>query len=66
MGTFIAILIVFSPLIYLILTFINDSISDKVKESKHKKHYSEEVISRFTTYQSDINEAYKTLKPLAA
>jgi len=31
MGTFIAILIVFSPLIYLIFTFINDSISDKIK-----------------------------------
>jgi len=43
-------LLFFSPFIYLIVSCVVDSISDKVNEIKRKKYYGEEELVNFTTF----------------
>ena len=45
-------LIMFSPLIYLIVSYIFDYVSDIEKEAKRKKYYGEEELFHLNTYQN--------------
>jgi len=47
------IFLIFGPIIYLIVSCVVDSISDKANEIKRKKYHGEEEISFFTTYNND-------------
>ena len=46
-------LLLFGPIIYLIVSCIVDSVSDKAKEIKRKKYYGEEELIYLTTYNND-------------
>jgi len=47
------IFLIFGPIIYLIVSCVVDSISDKANEIKRKKYHGEKEISFFTTYNND-------------
>jgi len=49
----IAIFIVLGLIIYPIVSFIVDSVSNKIKEDKRKEFYSEEELNYVTTYNND-------------
>jgi len=51
----IFIFIFLGPIIYLIVSNIIDSISDKVEEIKRKKYYGETELVYFTTYNSNLS-----------
>ena len=44
--------IFFGPIIYLIVSYIIDGISDKINESKRYKYYGEEELINITTYNN--------------
>ena len=49
----IIVFLFFGPIIYLIVSCMVDSISDKANEIKCKKYYGEEELVYFTTYNND-------------
>jgi curved DNA-binding protein CbpA len=56
----IIIFLVFCPFIYLIVSIIADSISDRANEIKRKKYYGEEELIHINTYQNN-NISYEDI-----